>query len=134
MFGVLLAAARAHNPVVDRRGQMVLGQIGFLIVINLVISFTPGAGIDYMAHIGGLVAGIWLGFVIVPGRVPTLSSMWQRPAGSAGGRPPALALIGVLGLVAIIVFGVMIGTEMRRPGGVVGAPGTAGLVEDHRTT
>lgn len=129
MFGVLVAAARAHNPIVDRRSQAILGQIGVLIVINLVIGFVV-PGIDYFAHIGGLVAGIWLGFVIVPGRVPTLSSLWQRPSGGAeqGFGTGALQVLGVLALVAVIVAGLMIGTQERRStGGASGSPEVASI-------
>jgi membrane associated rhomboid family serine protease len=113
MFGVLLAASRTHNPVLDRRGQAVIGQIGILIAINLVISFaTPG--IDYQAHIGGLLAGIWLGFLFVPGRVPTLSQMWQMPAGGTSSQGiAAIRILGVAALVVVIVVGVMIGTSIR---------------------
>lgn len=127
MFGVLVATARAHNPIVDRRSQAILGQIGVLIVINLVIGFVV-PGIDYFAHIGGLVAGLWLGLVIVPGRVPTLSSLWQRPAGATdqGFGPGALQVLGVMALVAVIVAGLMIGTEARRGVGGAGSSTTAG--------
>jgi hypothetical protein len=84
-------------------------------------------GIDYFAHIGGLVAGIWLGFVIVPGRVPTLSALWQRPAGApdSGIGPGALQVLGVLALVAVIVAGLMVGTQERR-GNTAGSSTTAG--------
>ena len=30
----------------------------FIIVINLVIDFVPGSGIDYWGHIGGLIGGL----------------------------------------------------------------------------
>ncbi len=128
LFGVLLAVSRTHNPILDRRGQALLGQIGMLIVLNLILGFAV-PGIDWQAHVGGLVAGIWLGFIIVPGRVTTLASMWQRPAGGqapGGGRPAALPIVGVLALVAVIVAGVAVGTQMRHGGvasGSASAPG-----------
>ncbi len=120
LFGVLLAVSRTHHPVLDRRGQMLIGQIGGLIVINLVLGFGIaglGVGIDNAAHIGGLVAGLWLGFLLVPGRVPTLGSLWQRRAGSdlvAAPGVAALRLLGVLALVVAITLGVAIGTQVRR--------------------
>jgi len=91
----------------------VIGQIGILIVINLVISVaTPG--IDYQAHIGGLLAGVWLGFLFVPGRVPTLSRKWQMPAGGGSAQGVGtLRILGVAALLLVIVVGVMIGTSMR---------------------
>jgi membrane associated rhomboid family serine protease len=120
LFGVLLAVRRTHQPVLDRRGQMLIGQIGGLIVLNLLLGFGLagiGGGIDNSAHVGGLIAGLWLGFVLVPGRVPTLSRMWQRPVGQPPGpamAPAGLQVLGVLALVLVIAFGVVIGTPIRR--------------------
>ena len=88
------------------RARGLVGQIGMLIVINLVFDFVyngAGGNIDNAAHIGGLLAGLWLGFVLVPGNVQTVRDLWQAPAGgsasaiAAGGdrspaavpRPPA---------------------------------------------
>lgn len=126
LFGLLLAASRTHHPVIDRRGRALLGQVGALIAINLVIGFVI-PGIDNAAHIGGLLAGIWLGFLIVPGRVPTLRSLWVRPtAGPApadqGDRSMLLPMLGVAALIVVLVVGIVVGTSARR---VVGANGTA---------
>lgn len=131
MFGVLLAVSRTHNPILDRRGQALVGQVGVLIVLNLFLGFAI-PGVDILAHVGGLLAGIWLGFIIVPGRVTTLSSMWQRPSGSRGGgggagRPAALPIVGVLALTAVIVVVVMYGTETRRGRGSAGDPSSASV-------
>ena len=105
LFGLLLAAARVHHPVVDRQGRMFLGQIGGLILVNLLIGFALGGSIDNGAHVGGLVAGLWLGFLIPPGRVKTLRTMWSRPAGSTGPSTAELAarVLGVLALLALFV-------------------------------
>jgi len=125
LFGLLLAASRAHHPVIDRRGRALMGQLGVLIVINLVIGFTI-AGIDNAAHIGGLLAGIWLGLLIVPGRVPTLRSLWVRPTtgagptGQSGERSMLLPVLGVAALVVVLVVGLVLGTSARRSPGSVG--------------
>jgi len=104
LFGLLLAVSRTHNPVLDRQGRMFLGQIGGLIVINLVIGFVI-PNIDNVAHLGGLAAGLWLGFLIPPGRVQTLGSMWQRPDGAPGVSAIQAAgrLLGVVALLAVLV-------------------------------
>ena len=64
---------------------------GMFVVINLVFGFLSTAGglrIDNAAHVGGLIAGMWLGFIVPPGKVPTLRSAVQHPRGETR---PALA-------------------------------------------
>jgi membrane associated rhomboid family serine protease len=115
LFGVLLAASRVHNPVLDRQGRAFIGQLGTLILINLVFGFVSGF-VDNAAHIGGLVSGLWLGFVVPPGAVATLAGLWQHPAGVAPprlGPSPALRALAVLALVAVLVAGVVAGTVAR---------------------
>jgi len=118
LFGILLAAGRLHNPV-DRQSRALVGQIGMLILINLVFGFASGGSIDNAAHIGGLVAGLWLGALILPTGVPTLSSFWTRPSSGptpSRGQPGGPAFMSVLGIgvVAIVVAaGLAIGTADR---------------------
>jgi membrane associated rhomboid family serine protease len=121
LFGVLLVADRVHKPALTRNARNLTMQIGALIAINLVIGFTI-PGIDNAAHIGGLLAGAWLGFVLVP-RGATLASFWSRPEGRStsagkgvsppgtGGRDPAtvVRLTGVVALIGVVVIGVAIG-------------------------
>jgi len=122
LFGILLAATRAHNPVLDRRGRSLVGQIGMLILINLVIGFLIPR-IDNAAHIGGLVAGLWLGFLLVPGRAPTLRSMWRRPTGEAERRSPVRPTLGVVALVAVLGVGIAIGSQTWEGRGRAELPG-----------
>jgi membrane associated rhomboid family serine protease len=123
LFGILLAASRTHHPALDRRSRSLVGQLGMLIVINLAFGFAM-PGIDNAAHIGGLLAGLWLGFLLVPGRVPTLRNLWQRvQPGSA--RSMALPALGVAALVAAIVVGIVVGTDARNGQGVAEGSGQA---------
>lgn len=106
LVGVVLAGTRAHNPMLDRRARAIVPQLGMFVVINLVFGFVTSAGgfrIDNAAHIGGLLAGLWLGFVVPPGRVPTLRSAWQQPrGGEAAERSPLLVMAGVVLLLGVI--------------------------------
>ena len=129
LFGAIFVTDRVHRPALTRSARSLTTQIGMLIVINLVIGFAVPF-IDWAAHIGGLLAGAWLGFVLVP-RGATIQSMWQRPAASGppppsgtvlGPQPPTsapgvearraieldtvLRLVGVLGLVVVIAAAV----------------------------
>jgi hypothetical protein len=76
-----------------------MSQIGFLVILNLVIGFGFGAllgvRIDNAAHVGGLLAGLWLGLVVPPVR-STLASYWQRPAPATGPGTPTAGSNGPL--------------------------------------
>ncbi len=106
LFGVLLVADRVHKPALTRQARGLTTQIGVLIGINLFIGFTTPR-IDNAAHIGGLLAGCWLGLVLVPRGAATLSSFWSAGSAADGsaavrGRSRVSARMGaVLGLVAL---------------------------------
>jgi hypothetical protein len=136
LFGALLVADRVHKPALTRNARNLTMQIGILIVINLVIGFSI-PNIDNAAHIGGLLAGAWLGFVLVP-QGARLASYWSRPPvtapGGVGGpivgastrsvpEPSRgerlLRLAGVLALVAVIALIVAIGPIAWDPFDVV---------------
>jgi membrane associated rhomboid family serine protease len=101
LVGVVLAGTRAHHPVLDRRSRQIVPQLGMLVILNLAIGFFAGGTIDNAAHIGGLISGLWLGFVVPPGKVPTLRSAWQHPTGEAAVRSPLLISAGVIGRGAV---------------------------------
>jgi membrane associated rhomboid family serine protease len=86
LFGLLFATQRVHRPIMDRQSRAFMGQLGGLLVINLIFGAVV-PGIDNMAHIGGLVTGLWLGFLFAPTRVQTMRSLWMRP-GVTGGLEP----------------------------------------------
>jgi membrane associated rhomboid family serine protease len=111
LFGVILVATRFHHAILDAQSRSIAGQIGLLIVINLAIGFSGVLNVDNYAHVGGLIAGLWLGVVLPPSQVQTLASAWQAPRGV---RSPAQALalraIGVAALVAVVGGVVAYGT------------------------
>ncbi len=108
LVGVLMAGTRAHHPMLDRRARAIIPQLGMLVVINLAFGFAVG-GIDNSAHIGGLIAGIWLGFLVPPGKVPTLRSAWQHPMGQLAQRSPLLIAAGLVGLLGVVTLGLAAG-------------------------
>jgi membrane associated rhomboid family serine protease len=104
LFGLLFAVQVIHRPVLDRQSRAFLGQMGGLIAINLLIGFVFGGTIDNWAHIGGLFAGVWIGVLFPPTRVPTMRSMWQR----AGSTPGTVVLaFGTAGTRAVRVAGLL---------------------------
>ena len=101
LFGLLFTATYVHKPALARQARALTGQIGILIVLNLVIGFSVG-GIDNAAHIGGLLSGAWLGVVIAPRGVATLASFWQGVRGAAFDTP-LVRIGGVLVLALVLV-------------------------------
>jgi len=105
LVGVILAGTRAHHPMLDRRARQIVPQLGMFVIINLAFGFLTSVGgfnIDNAAHIGGLLTGLWLGFVVPPGRVPSLRSAFQHPSGEPAVRSPLLIAAGIIGLVATL--------------------------------
>lgn len=104
LVGILISGTRVHHPMLDRRARQIVPQLGFLVIVNLVLGFSIG-GIDNAAHIGGLISGLWLGLVVPPGKVPTLRSAWQHPAGEPATTSPLIITAGILVLVSAILVG-----------------------------
>jgi membrane associated rhomboid family serine protease len=129
LFGILLTAARIHHPV-DRQSRGIVSQLMFLVVINIVFGFASNGTIDNAAHLGGLAAGLWIGALVPPTGVPTMSSLWQRAgdppkaggaAGSGSGaaaagiaKAPGYVLLLALAVIAVVVVaGLAFGTNAR---------------------
>ena len=133
LFGMLLSAGRLHHPV-DRQSRALVSQIGTLIVINLVFGFAFAGVIDNFAHIGGLIAGLWIGAIVAPSGVPTLSSFWSRPAGTTVSAQrvattPIRELIGVALVVALVAGGVAVGTAERHGRGAAAGPPPVEIID-----
>jgi membrane associated rhomboid family serine protease len=112
LFGVILVATRFHHTVLDARSRSISSQIGMLIVLNLVIGFSGVMNVDNFAHVGGLLAGMWLALIFPPGQVPTLASLWHSPSGGASSAQTiAVKLVGSAALAAVLGAGILVGTS-----------------------
>ena len=86
-----------------------MSQLLVLVLINIAFGLASGGGIDNAAHLGGLAAGLWLGALVPPTGVPTLSSLWNRP-----GLPRGYVIVLGLAVVGIVVVaGIAFGTNDR---------------------
>ncbi len=63
LFGLLFAVERVHKPILDRQSRAFLGQLGGLLVINLIFGLRR-ARHRQLAHLGGLVTGIVVGVLL----------------------------------------------------------------------
>ncbi len=112
LFGVILVATRFHHSILDAQSRAIASQIGFLIVLNLVLGFSGFFNVDNFAHIGGLATGLWLGWIFPPSQVATLGSIWQSPRwGRTAGVTLGARLLGVLALIVVLGIGLMIGND-----------------------
>jgi rhomboid protease GluP len=132
LFGILLGAGWVHHPV-DRQSRGIMSQLLVLVVINIAFGFASGSRIDNAAHLGGLAAGLWLGALIPPTGVPTLSSLWHRPGeprvGAATSTAPGYVVVLGLGVVGIVVAaGLVVGTDARASSGRQPAPNATVVV------
>ena len=104
LFGLLLLSNVVHRPALGRQAQALTMQIGFLIVLNLAIGFGIGGGflggrIDNAAHVGGLLAGAWLGLAVAPrGAMRRIAS----------GNVVVLRVAALVALLAVILFALSI--------------------------
>jgi rhomboid protease GluP len=129
LFGVLLAAGRIHHPV-DRQSRGIMSQLVFLVLINIAFGFASGGAIDNAAHLGGLAAGLWLGALVPPTGVPTLSSLWRAPGSTSStaraGKATAPGYVIVLGLAVVgvvVAAGIAVGTQDRTNNADLAPPG-----------
>jgi membrane associated rhomboid family serine protease len=111
LFGILLIATRTHHPALDRASRNFIGQLGGILLLNIIIGLSAAGYIDNFAHAGGFVTGALLGIAFVPGKVTTIRSMWQSGAsgslatgfiGSPFGRLASLFLLA--GLMALAAY------------------------------
>jgi rhomboid protease GluP len=112
LFGLIFTSTYFHKPALARQARAITSQIGILIIINLVIGFGIGSfgglgEIDNAAHVGGLLVGGWLGFVLPPRGAATLASFWHRPPTADGMEPsrmPAPIAAGGVLLLGVVLF------------------------------
>jgi membrane associated rhomboid family serine protease len=92
IFGVLGATFVIAR---GRRLDAIAGQIGFLILINLVFTFA-GGHVSIGAHVGGLVCGVLCGFLISAGE--------RGKLGPHRSRDRLAIELGAMGALAVLSF------------------------------
>ena len=106
IIGLLFAVSRRHHAVVGREGRAMMGGIGSYLVFLLIFTFVV-PGISWTGHLGGLIVGAVLGFLLPPTGVATLAGMWRTPAGEQlhATMPVALRAAVYAGVLVMLLVG-----------------------------
>jgi rhomboid protease GluP len=108
LIGGLAAFFALHRERLGTWGRRRLGNIVFLIVLNLFLGFTQ-PGIDNLAHLGGLLSGMALGWAMAPRYELDPIRLQLGDRNQLGRYWPALALAAVL-----LVGGITLVTQFYR--------------------
>ncbi len=66
LIGTLVAFFTRNRSVFGEVGRARLGNLAFIILINLMLGMAPGSQVDNFGHIGGFVGGLTLGWLLCP--------------------------------------------------------------------
>jgi membrane associated rhomboid family serine protease len=106
LFGLAFVVSRRRHLLLGPQARAILSQVGTLLVLNLVITFSI-RGISWTGHIGGMAVGIVLGLLLAPANVPTMGAMWRAADGSVlvQRASPILRASAYLLVTALLVLG-----------------------------
>jgi membrane associated rhomboid family serine protease len=106
LVGLLFVVSRRHHAVLGGEARRMIAGIGSYLVFLLVFTFVV-PGISWTGHLGGLIVGATLGFLLPPTGVETLAGMWRSPTGERlmGSMPRLLRAAVYAGVVVLLVIG-----------------------------
>lgn len=112
LFGLAFIVSRRRHLLLGPQARAMLSQVGTLLVLNLVITFTIPS-ISWTGHVGGLVVGGAIALLLAPTNVPTLGGMWRAPDGSMLARrtSPLLRVSAYLLVGAVLVLGTYVAIQ-----------------------
>jgi len=109
IYGLFAAALLIAH---DRGMTQVVSQLGFWLVLNLVLTFSV-SGISIGGHLGGIVGGVIAGFIVIAG----------ERRGSETQRIVGIELAALIGLAAAFFIGAILVAGSAEPfPGFRGAP------------
>lgn len=108
LFGLAFVVSRRRHLLLGPQARAIISQVGMLLVLNLIITFTV-PGISWTGHLGGLAIGVILGAALVPTNVQSLGGVWRAPDGSPMVKQaaPALRFAAYAAVGALLVVGTL---------------------------
>lgn len=111
LIGAEVALLVSNRALFGSSRRQRLLNLAFLIVINLAFGFAS-QGINNLAHLGGLISGMALGFALTPRH----RIAWElSPSGAAArlvdGTPRWVRLAAVLGVCALLGLAILLGNQ-----------------------
>lgn len=112
LFGLAFVVSRRRHLLLGPQARAILSQVGMLLVLNLVITFTV-RNISWTGHVGGLVVGVALGLLMAPGNIPSMGGVWRRADGSPMSRPmaPTMRAAAYLTVGAVLLAGTYLAVQ-----------------------
>lgn len=109
LLGMAFIVSRRHHVVIGPQTRAVLSQAGVLLLINLVITFASPR-ISWTGHLGGLLVGLVIGWILAPTQVATLGGMFRGPDGTSLAKPTpdTVRAAAYLAVAAALVVGTWI--------------------------
>jgi rhomboid protease GluP len=122
IFGLIGAEAAfflRNRPLLGKFGRQRLGNLAMMIGINLVFGFTV-PGINNIAHLGGLLVGFGLGWVMAPQYQVEWALVGAEPVGMMRDRTSKQRRwLGIGAVTLLLLCGVWLGSQRWAESGAV---------------